>query len=418
MDFVAVTIWYCFAFLGYVALIFQADYFPKYYFYLGAIVLAVICFIELPFLSNDYFRFLWDGEMIHLGINPYDFSPDHLIHSKDFNHCYYLDLYAGMGELSRSNYSCYPTFNQLYFYLSTGVYKDIWTNVLLLRIFSLGTILIAVFYLEKLLIEFNLNPKRSLVFLLNPLVIIESVANLHYELPMVGILIISLYFLLKNKLLISGVLFAISVHVKLIPLLLLPFFLSFLGWKKSIKYYSTVGITTILLFLVFIHLDNYENFLLSLRLYFKEFEFNSFLLYPYIQYGMMEFGWNLTSLYAPKLAKITLVLILGIAWHRKSIDKSEMIRRILLGIMAYYFFTSTIHPWYWILPLGISLLHFSWSIILITLFAILSYGIYSFGNDSDYRIVLEILNLGTVILFFWEYFKPQKFDKFLPKIVR
>ena len=418
MDFIAVTIWYCLAFLGYILLLFQAEYYPKRFFYFGALILTGICFIELPFLSNDYFRFLWDGEMIHLGINPYDFSPDHLVQNKNFSDCYYLDLYAGMGELSRSNYSCYPTFNQFYFYLSTGIFKDIWTNVLLLRVFSVGTILLAGYYLEKLLKEFNLNPKRTFIFLLNPLVIIESIANLHYELPMVGLLIISIYFLIKNKLFISGILFALSVHIKLIPLLLLPFFLSFLGWKKSIRYYSIVGVTTLLLFLVFIRLDNYENFLLSLRLYFKEFEFNSFLLYPYLQYGMMKFGWNLTSLYAPKLAKIALLSILGIAWHRRSIDKTEMIRRILLGIMVYYFLTSTIHPWYWILPLGISLLHFSWSIILITLFAILSYGIYSFGNDSNYRIVLEILNFGTVILFLWEFFKPTFFNKFLPKIVR
>ncbi len=416
-DFHLTWMLYAFAFSAYISLLFQAHRYSKNYFYFGVFIIAMICMMAPPYLSNDYFRFLWDGEMMHLGINPYSFTPNQIVESTDFSSCYYLDLYAGMGELSRSNYSCYPTINQLYFYLSTGWSKDIWTNILILRVLILLTVVVSIFYLEKVLQLLKLNAKRGIILLLNPLVLIESFGNVHFELPMVALFIIALHFVLTDKMILGGLFFAASVHLKLIPLLLLPFFISFLGWKKAVKFYAVVGISTVLLFLALIRLDNYANFFLSLRLYFKEFEFNSFLLYPYLQYGQAKFGWNLTSLYAPKLARLALLLVLGIAWHKRTLTAQNMIKRMLLGVMVYYFLTSTVHPWYWILPLGISVFYFSWSLLLISFLATLSYGIYHYGLDSDYRVYLAWMNLGAMLLFFWEYFQPQKFNKPKPEIL-
>lgn len=407
-HFIEVVIFYTFSFVAYLSLLKYAHLFSKRSLYIGSLILMAICFLHLPYLSNDYFRFLWDGEIMHLGINPYDFTPNQLIQKLSFSDCYYLDLYAGMGELSQSNYSCYPTINQGYFYLSTLFSNDIATNIFILRLLIVVTIAVSAYYIEKLLIHFGFNVKRIFILLLNPLVLIECISNLHFELTMVAFVLMALYFLIKDKLIISSILFAFAVHVKLIPLLILPFLLSYLGWRRAFRYYTLTGISIILLFLIFIDFGNYENFLLSLQLYFSRFEFNSFLLYPYVEYGKAEYGYNLISKYGPQLAKMALLVILGIAWKKRFLTSTEMIERILLGLMVYYFFTSTVHPWYWVLPLGFSLFKFSWSLVLLTFFTTLSYGIYAYDFNPTFRLILAGINGFLLLMYLAEVLKMKR----------
>jgi|TARA_R110000737_G_scaffold124916_1_gene157358 alpha-1,6-mannosyltransferase len=406
---------YSFAFTAYVILLFQSEKISPIAFWVGATVLYSMAFWQLPYLSNDYFRFLWDGEMIQLGINPFDFTPNQLIQSRTFTDCYYLDLYAGMGELSRSNYSCYPTVNQFYFYASTLFSNDIGTNVFVMRALVFLSLLFGLYHLKSLLSLMGMNEKRIYYFILNPLVVLESMGNLHFELVTVAFLLAALNLLLKQKLLFSALLFAAGVHVKLIPLLLLPFLLSYLGCKKALLYYIYSGIAVILLSFVFLSPSNINNFIKSLQLYFRQFEFNSFLLYPYLRFGILKHGWNLTSLYAPQLAKWALLLILGIAWNRSKVNYLDMLKRMFWGVMIYYFLTTTVHPWYWILPLTLSIFHFSWSVLLASFFAIFSYGIYEFGVESDYRQLLAAMNIFIMVVFLLEIINPEKWKRFTPK---
>jgi alpha-1,6-mannosyltransferase len=88
----------------------------------------------VPALSNDFFRFIWDGELITNGINPYAHKPDDLISFGGF-----LDedrmrvLYHGMGELSQQSYSCYPPLNQLFFVIPAALSDTITTQLLFSR---------------------------------------------------------------------------------------------------------------------------------------------------------------------------------------------------------------------------------------------------------------------------------------------
>jgi hypothetical protein len=407
---------YTFAFIAYLTLLFNAEKIQPIGFWFGTTILYGMAFWQLPYLSNDYFRFLWDGEMIQMGINPFDFTPNQLIQQLSFSECYYLDLYAGMGELSRSNYSCYPTINQLYFYLSALFSNNLETNIFVMRSLVFLSLLFGIYHLKSILHHLGFHEKRLYLFVLNPLVVLESMGNLHFELVTVAFLLAAMNLLLQQKFILSAVLFAFAVHVKLIPLLLLPFLLPFLGWKYALRYYIFTGISVVLLSLVFLNSSNLFNFWMSLRLYFRQFEFNSFLLYPYLQYGLLKHGWNLTSLYAPKLAKWTLVLVLAIAWNRSKINKQELFKRMFWGIMAYYFLTSTVHPWYWILPLALSVFHFSWAILLATFFAIFSYGIYEFGLQSDYRKILAGFNILIMVVFLLEIISPDRWKRFTPKL--
>ncbi len=111
-----------------------------------------------------------------------------------------------------------------------------------------------------------------------------------------------------------------------------------------------------------------------------------------------------------------MVLILGIAWNRKEIDFLEMMKRMFWGTTVYYFLASTVHPWYWILPLALSVFTFSWAILLASWFAIFSYGIYIFGHQGDFRDYLAALNILVMVVFFLEIVQPNKWKDRLPWI--
>lgn len=407
---------YSIAFVAYLYLIFQLHRIPSRFLWIGATGLYALAFLQVPYLSNDYFRFLWDGEMIHLGINPFDFTPNQLIHRKVFSDCYYLDLYAGMGELSQGNYSCYPTVNQFYFYFSTLFSNDIETNIFVMRIMVVASLFFGVYHLKAMLIHLEMDPKRVYFLVLNPLVLLETMGNLHFELVTVSFLFAALHLLLKNKFFFSAILFSAAVQVKLIPLLLLPYVLPYLGWKNTLRYsiYSGIGIGLLSIF--YLNTSNIGNFWISLQLYFHQFEFDSFLLYPYIQFGYLKHGWNLTNVYAPLLAKWAFFLLLGIAWNRKKIKNHEMLKRMFWGMMVYYFLTSTVHPWYWVIPISLSLYHFSWSLILASFFAIFSYGLYEFGSQNDFRKLLACMNVLIMMVFFLELIYTDRWKHWKPKL--
>ena len=84
---------------------------------------------SMPELSQDYFRFLWDGNLQLMNINPYLFSPNHLITE---NNLFSIadDLYFGMGQLSNMNFSNYPPLSQWTFLIATYFGGNINNSVL------------------------------------------------------------------------------------------------------------------------------------------------------------------------------------------------------------------------------------------------------------------------------------------------
>lgn len=82
---------------------------------LGAIVRLALLFTE-PNLSDDYFRYIWDGILVEYGVNPYLYLPSELISNPEFSHVpLSQELYNGFN--SQHYYSVYPPVNQFIFFL-------------------------------------------------------------------------------------------------------------------------------------------------------------------------------------------------------------------------------------------------------------------------------------------------------------
>ena len=153
---------------------------------------------SLPNLSQDFYRFIWDGRLFIKGVSPYLFIPENLINS-DFNTLGLKisqaeQLYYGMGQLNGSHYSNYPPINQLCFALATLFSgKSILGAVIVMRVLIIFADVGILFFGRKLLLKLNLNSNQIFWYFLNPFIIIELTGNLHFEGVMLFFLISSIY---------------------------------------------------------------------------------------------------------------------------------------------------------------------------------------------------------------------------------
>ena len=415
-EFVPLILVYSSLFILYLLLLKSGEFHLKQVYRLCFLFYLIPLFAS-PNLSNDYFRFLWDGELLNQGINPYDFKPNVLIHTSAFqSREYFQTLYVGMGELSQENYSCYPVFNQFYFVAATFFSDNLFVNVILLRLLVSGTLLLGIFYLRKILIHIGMNESKGLIFALNPLLLIEVTQNLHFEGVMLSFLILAFYFLLQKNIVLSSLFFMIAIQIKLIPLILVPFLLRYLGWKKTILSWFLIGVTTVLVSLILLNSSNYLNFWESIKLYFRQFEFNSCILHWYIVYGEWRYGYNRIQTFGPYLSRLAVEIIIILAWLGNNFSFQKMVQRMFFAMIVYYIFSSTVHPWYILTPLLLGVFtNFRFVVVWSALIS-LTYCSYS-TNDETILRTLFIIEYAAVLVYFcyevWTRYKskPSQTDR-------
>ena len=84
-----------------------------------SILVRFLFLFAIPNLSQDFYRFIWDGQMILSGLNPYLSTPDFQMELGILtNFPNQVELHNGMGSLSASHFTNYPPINQLCFVLA------------------------------------------------------------------------------------------------------------------------------------------------------------------------------------------------------------------------------------------------------------------------------------------------------------
>ncbi|MEP3838061.1 MAG: mannosyltransferase [Algibacter sp.] len=414
-----------------------------------------IFIFALPNLSQDFYRFIWDGRMVLEGINPYLHTVESFISQGQFPVTQAVELRAGMGDLNARHFTNYPPINQLCFTIAAlFASKSILGSVIVMRLLIIAADFGTLHFGSKLLEKLKLPSHNIFWYVLNPFIIIELTGNLHFEGVMVFFLVWSIYLLYTNKWMLSGVVFALSVATKLIPLMFLPLFYQWFvfgdaniikktplklrqvsnsdvstndvalsktqlalsltprhdlwrGMTKLIGFYAIVILTTLLLFMPFYSSEFINNYSKTVALWFGNFEFNASLYYIAREIGYLFRGYNEIAIIGKATSILVVCFVIILSFFRKNKTIIELISAMLIALSFYYFTATTVHPWYIAMLLILSVFTkykypLIWSFVII-----LSYLAYVNVNSMDKSENLLVIGVEYLIVFgvfIWEVF--------------
>ena len=356
---------------------------------------------SIPSLSDDFYRFLWDGHLLVEGLHPFSHPPEWYRQAGAPQIAgLTVELYQGLN--SKSYFTIYPPLAQALFALAAWVGgTNIYVGVLVLRLPLLLAEAGSIWLLLQLLNQYQLPKRRVLLYALNPLVVLELLGNLHMEALAIFFLLLLLWALERKKVAWLSLAFAGAVASKLWPLLIGPFLLMKLGWKKGLQWMAGAGALLLLLFVPLFSKPFLDGMLNSLSLYYQRFEFNASLYYLLRAAGQWILGFNPIVQLGPFLAVLAAGMILYFS-KRAVRHRWDVPKTLLLLYGLFLLCATTVHPWY-VLPLvalmPLTSLRFPlvWSALVFLTYA----GYTSYGYQEPLWLVA--LEYGVVIAFLlWE----------------
>ncbi len=304
----------------------------------------LILFLKMPELSDDIYRFIWDGNLLQNGINPYIHLPENIRNQGLAG----IDTELFVQLNSPNYYSVYPPFNQALFWLATYISESQLAQTNILRSVLLIADIGSLYFLGQIVKKNQLNANLPYWFFLNPLHILEVTGNMHFEGLVIFFLIVGIYYF-DNSCIKSGLGFGLAIATKILPLIFIPTVFFRNTRTRGFKIVLIAGIISGLTFLPFLFSEAFTSMNSSLGLYFQKFEFNASIYFLLRKIGFWVKGYNIIGTLGPWLSLASFLAIVTISfvgnrrgWH--------LSKTMLFALSAYLLFTTTVHPWY-ILPL-------------------------------------------------------------------
>jgi alpha-1,6-mannosyltransferase len=365
------------------------------FFLIGIFFLIRLVFINTnPIGSNDIYRYIWDGKVQYNHINPYLYSPN----NPALNFLRSDTLYNNVG---------FPHLKTIYFPLSQWFFfigfllsgSAVWGYKLLLIIAELLAVISILFLLNKL----KMNIKYVLFYALCPLSIIHFAIDAHLDAFGFPLLILSVLFFLKERVLLSSVFLGLSLSIKPVGLILLPiFFFAGKGFSKKIQILILPFSVFFIQFLPYIFTSNpFETFLI----YTENWTFNGFI-------------FELMNLYFKdnQITRIFCGIFLVLSLLPIYFSKRDFVFKIYYSTFLLMILSPVVHPWYlgWLtilIPLsqkwsGI----FYTASVSLTSFTILNFTLH--GIWKEYWIVLFIEYLPVLFFFYLEMNEKDIWKRF------
>ena len=395
-----------------------------------AILFRLIFLFATPNLSQDFYRFIWDGRLLFEGLNPYVTLPENIVQQNSFPIADAEELYAGMGELNGSHYTNYPPLNQLCFFIAAlFASKSIFGSVIVLRLIIILADIGILYVGKKLLEKLNLPNKNIFWYILNPFIIIEMTGNLHFEPVMLFFFMFGIYKLYQQKWILAAMLIGCSISVKLIPLLFLPLFFQWFVCKKNPRkdqlmsvqaqsrtlnllrltsFYVISILTFIILFLPFLSSTLIANYSKSVGLWFGKFEFNASFYYIFREIGYLFRGYNEIAIIGKITPILTILILMILTFFNKNTSLKQLFTAMLFALCFYYFTATTVHPWYLATPIILSVFTKYKFPIVWSLVIILSYQAYA---NTPWQENLWFVALEYIVVFSYIFYEIRRFRR-------
>lgn len=302
--------------------------------------------LTVPLLSDDYFRFNWDALLSANGFSPFSFLPAEMIGESWAK----FDVFVHLN--SPEYYSVYPSTMQCFFSLAL-LLSNAFSFVFALKFIVFILELLMFNYLVVNIKRVSGNVKYLVLITMLPIVYMEGLGNLHFEVVMMNLFLLA-YCLVQSenrvKKSIAPVVLTLSILTKLTvaPLALV--------FAKNIKQFLFTGIViivvSVLLFLPYVDSESINAFK-SLGLYFNNFEFNASIYYLVRALGFEWVGYNIVALYGTVFKVLLLFVLLYLFLQRIVYKRNNqwMFKGLNVFFMIYCLANPTLHPWYLIVPL-------------------------------------------------------------------
>lgn len=365
-----------------------------------SIVFRAIFVPTVPTLSDDIYRFYWEGKVGANGINPYQYAPDssELEKFRDAN-------WDNMNN--RDVQSPYPPFSQMTFmvcYLAYQSTQSIYVFKLMSTIFDILTVIV----LFQLLRGFRLDPRLSIIYAWSPLVVIEFAHSGHNDSIALFFMLFSFLALQRKSKLTSAACLALAALTKIFPLMFAP--VMFKAWGKK----GTALFLGLMALFYLPYIGAGANLFSGLSAYTDRWLFNgSFfptILRFFLDTGMAS-GLQQGLFYTKFVVAVPFVLVLGYLVYRSRgchNDTRELFKYAFILVGLFLLLTSTVEPWYiiWVIPFLCVFLSPSWLFLSGSVF--LSYYIY-IGFDT---LGIWEENFGIRLLEYNLFFSVLSFEIF------
>lgn len=326
-----------------------------------ALLLRLIALPASPGLSDDAYRYLWDGHVQSRGINPYVHAPEDPA----------LDAVAtGFRPLINNADlpTIYPPLSQMIFLAAALAGGGLLSLKILLLLFDGMTILA----LASILKRRGQDPARVVIYAWSPLAVIEVGWSAHLDPIGVSLLVVGILAAACSRPLAAVVAGALSGAAKYAGWLALPS----LGRRAPGRAILTIPAVVVLCYVPYLSAG--AGVLGSLLVYAEYWRFNDSLFGIIVAAveatglagaggsGLPGGGTSLAAFLADpfRLAKIIAALLFGLAALRiLRRGWEDPAREILWVLGAALLLSPTLHPWYllWVAPLLALVPRLSWT---------------------------------------------------------
>lgn len=324
-----------------------------------------------PQLSDDIYRYLWDGLRLLAGHNPYASAPVEVTNAPaQILHLQELVNHPTLVTI-------YPPAAQVVFAIGAGLGGSVIGMKALFLALDLGSCAL----LLRLLPAFGFPVWGAILYAWHPLPILELSGSGHIDAAGIFFLLAALSLLVPRirtatKMNVSwrpwasGGLYAVSVLVKLFPLLYFPALLALVKHGEKRRFLGGFAAVSLLLSLPF--LPQLQNILISLERYGKDWEFSGFI---FRSLRLLCSGMTARIVLATLFVALAIALYarmqVRLRANHKPDDPAPVFQAMYNVTMLYLLLTTTLHPWYALYlvgllpfavgPAGICL---SWSVLL------------------------------------------------------
>ena len=393
-DFISIVLPYTASFATYAWLSFNT-HLDRSEVILIALSVRLLGLFAFPQLSDDIYRYWWDGQCSLHGLNPFEFTPHQIMEQGLLSGEQFSRFYPLLN--SPDYHSVYPSVCQFLFWLCAWISgHHIYTFSILLKLFFLIAEVSVLLLCSKTITE-SLSPQGFIkLYLLNPLLVVECYGNLHFEFLLTIFLLCALHLYNPFRPLAHGLAMGLSVISKIYSAIFLPLFLI---RKKNQYFVSFLAITLCTLsMLVFINIEKKTGG--GYGLYFSQFEFNSSI---YILLSKLLIFLRLPELWKWR-GMIMLFLFLSfylLIMYRNYKSELSIYREMTFIYLLFIILNPTVHPWY-LVPLSL----FGWQHLPLTTLASQYMSCYSYIHyDKMLQPGFEIIRIleYTIILLFFLY---------------